>query len=38
MENQVLIFGKQCINKNGFYKNKRQVTIDKVETKKNSIV
>ena len=32
MEKQVLIFDKQCINKNVFHKNKRPISIDRVET------
>ena len=33
MEKQVLIFDKQCINKDAFYKNKRPISIDRVETR-----
>ena len=33
MENQVLIFDKQCINKNVFHKNKRPISTDRVETR-----
>ena len=33
MEKQVLIFDKQCINKDSFYKNKRPISIDRVETR-----
>ena len=32
MEQKVLI--KQCINKNTFHKNKRPISIEKVETRK----
>ena len=34
MEEKVLIFGKQCVNKNAFHKNKRSISIDKVDTKR----
>ena len=34
MEKQVLIFDKKCLNKNAFYKNKRPINIDRVETKR----
>ena len=34
MEQKVLVFDKQCINKNAFHKNKRPISIDKVETKR----
>ena len=33
MKEKVLIFGKQCINKNAFHK-KRPISIDKVEVKR----
>ena len=33
MEKQVLIFDKQCINKNVFHKNKRPISIDRVENR-----
>ena len=31
MEQKALIFDKQCINKNAFYKNKRPINTDKIE-------
>ena len=35
MEQEVLIFGDQCINKNAFHKNKRPISsIDKVDIKR----
>ena len=34
MEEKVLIFGKHCINKNAFHKNKGPINIDKVDTKR----
>ena len=34
MEQKVLIFGEQCINENAFHKNKRPISIDKVDLKK----
>ena len=34
MEQKSLTFGRQCINKNRFHKNKRPISIDKVETRK----
>ena len=34
MEQNVLVFDKQCINKNAFHKNKRPISIDKVEIKR----
>ena len=38
MEQEALIFDKQCINKNAFHKNKRPISIDKGEVKKNSVI
>ena len=34
MEQKVLIFGKQCINKNAYHKNKRLISIDKVDIRR----
>ena len=34
MEQKHFIFDKQFINKNAFHKNKRPITIDKVETRR----
>ena len=34
IEQKVLIFDKQCINKNAFHKNKRPVNIDRVEIRR----
>ena len=34
MEQKVLIFVRQCINKNAFHKDKRSVNIDKVDIKR----
>ena len=33
MEKQLSIFDKQCINKNEFHKNKRTVSIDRIENR-----
>ena len=33
MEQKALIFGKNCINKNAFHKNKRPIDIDEVDIK-----
>ena len=29
-----IIYGEKCINKNGFHKNKKPVSVNKVQTKK----
>ena len=34
MEERVLIFDKQCIDKNAFYKNKKPISINKVEIRR----
>ena len=34
MEQKILIFGKQCIDKIGFHKDKRPISIDKVDSDK----
>ena len=34
MEQKILIFGKQCIDKTGFHKDKRPISIDKVDIDK----
>ena len=34
MEKKAFIFDKQCINKNAFHKNKRPISINKVEIKR----
>ena len=34
MEQKALIFDKQCINKNAFHKNKKPISLDKVETRR----
>ena len=34
MEQKATIFGKDFINKNAFHKNKRPVSIDKVDSKR----
>ena len=34
MEQKALIFGKHCINKNAFHKNKRPISIDKVDIRR----
>ena len=37
-EQKILIFDKQCLNKNAFHKNKKPVSIDKVDIKEDSVV
>ena len=37
MKRKALIFDKQCINKNAFYKNKKPVSIDKLEIRRIDI-
>ena len=34
---KVLIFDKQCINKNAFHRNKRTISTDKVDTKRSVV-
>ena len=34
MEQNTLIFGEDCINKNAFHKNKRPINIDEVDIKR----
>ena len=34
MEQKALIFGEDCINKNGFHKNKRPINIDEVDVRR----
>ena len=37
MEKKVLIFGKECINKNAFHKNQRQINIDKEDIRRTVV-
>ena len=34
MEQRVLNFGRECLNKNAFHENKKPISIDKVEIRK----
>ena len=34
MEQKALTFGKQCINENEFYKNKKPISIDKIDIRR----
>ena len=34
MKQKALIFGKQCINKNAFHKNKKPISVDKVDIRR----
>ena len=37
MEQKVLIFGEDCIDKNSFHKNKKRINIDEVDIRRISL-